>query len=129
MAFLFFHSRESGEAVYGITLREAMAVFRKLHISLIHFFVVFLVVSFKAETVKLPPNISIPALLVFGDSIVDTGNNNNRITEARCNFPPYGRDFKGGKPTGRFGNGKVPSDIIGTCSLPTGRLFVIIDFY
>jgi len=33
----------------------------------------------------------------------------------KCNFPPYGKDFGGGnQPTGRFSNGLVPSDIIGT---------------
>ncbi|TKY57614.1 GDSL esterase/lipase EXL3 [Spatholobus suberectus] len=61
---------------------------------------------------KLPPNVSVPAVFVFGDSVVDTGNNNNRTTFARSNFPPYGRDFEGGIPTGRFSNGKVPSDFI-----------------
>ncbi|KAM3739506.1 hypothetical protein ACB098_08G028600 [Castanea mollissima] len=49
---------------------------------------------------------------MFGDSIVDTGNNNDITTIAKCNFPPYGRDFKGGIPTGRFSNGKVPSDFL-----------------
>ncbi|CAA7042570.1 unnamed protein product [Microthlaspi erraticum] len=62
--------------------------------------------------VKLPPNKTIPAIIVFGDSIVDAGNNDDMITEARCNFPPYGIDFNGGVPTGRFSNGKVPTDII-----------------
>ncbi|XP_065855275.1 GDSL esterase/lipase EXL3-like [Euphorbia lathyris] len=57
-------------------------------------------------------NQKIPAVLVFGDSVVDTGNNNNIQTPAKCNFPPYGRDFIAGKPTGRFSNGKVPSDFI-----------------
>ncbi|GLT44539.1 hypothetical protein SLA2020_184270 [Shorea laevis] len=62
-------------------------------------------------TVALAKNATFPAIFVFGDSIVDTGNNNNiTLTIARCNFPPYGRDFEGGKPTGRFSNGKVPSD-------------------
>ncbi|CAI0382535.1 unnamed protein product [Linum tenue] len=61
--------------------------------------------------------IQIPAALVFGDSIVDTGNNNEILTSpARCNFPPYGRDFYGGVPTGRFSNGKVPSDFLGSCN-------------
>uniref|UniRef100_A0ACD6AEI8 Uncharacterized protein n=1 Tax=Avena sativa TaxID=4498 RepID=A0ACD6AEI8_AVESA len=54
----------------------------------------------------------ISAVFVFGDSIVDPGNNNNRITEARADFPPYGQDFPGGKATGRFSNGKVPGDML-----------------
>ncbi|KAK4275086.1 hypothetical protein QN277_018225 [Acacia crassicarpa] len=63
--------------------------------------------------VKLPENMTVPALLVLGDSIVDTGNNNyNPTTLARCNYRPYGKDFEGGIPTGRFGNGKVPSDLV-----------------
>ncbi|KAL2907189.1 GDSL esterase/lipase EXL3 [Bienertia sinuspersici] len=53
----------------------------------------------------------IPAFIVFGDSIVDPGNNNYVATIGRANFPPYGRDFPGGIPTGRYSNGKVPSDI------------------
>lgn len=64
--------------------------------------------------VKLGGNETIPALILFGDSIVDTGTNNNLITLLKCNFPPYGRDFQGGIPTGRFSNGKVPADFIGT---------------
>ncbi|GMH06568.1 hypothetical protein Nepgr_008408 [Nepenthes gracilis] len=53
-----------------------------------------------------------PAVIVFGDSIVDAGNNNYLPTVGKCNFPPYGRDFEGGKPTGRYSNGKVASDLI-----------------
>ncbi|GFZ10467.1 GDSL-like Lipase/Acylhydrolase superfamily protein [Actinidia rufa] len=48
---------------------------------------------------------------MFGDSIVDTGNNNNLKTIFKVNYPPYGKDFEGGIPTGRFSNGKVPSDL------------------
>nr|XP_048330980.1 GDSL esterase/lipase EXL3-like [Ziziphus jujuba var. spinosa] len=62
--------------------------------------------------IKLPPNQVIPAVIVFGDSIMDTGNNNDLKSLVKCNFPPYGQDFKGQKPTGRFGNGFVPSDFI-----------------
>ncbi|KAF7829552.1 GDSL esterase/lipase EXL3-like [Senna tora] len=43
---------------------------------------------------------------------MDTGNNNNIKTLIKCNFSPYGKDFEGGKPSGRFCNGKVPSDFI-----------------
>jgi hypothetical protein len=73
--------------------------------------------------VKLPPNVTIPALLVFGDSIVDAGNNNDLETLVKSNFPPYGKDFEGGIPTGRFCNGKIPSDIIGRTT--TSLLFFI----
>ncbi|KAJ9546166.1 hypothetical protein OSB04_025873 [Centaurea solstitialis] len=54
----------------------------------------------------------VPAVIMFGDSIVDTGNNNNLETIFKVNYPPYGKDFYGGQPTGRFSNGKVPSDFI-----------------
>ncbi|KAL2319171.1 hypothetical protein Fmac_033047 [Flemingia macrophylla] len=92
-----------------------MLVYMKLPSSLLqHLLLLLSVVVWETIAVlQLPPNVSVPAVLVFGDSVMDTGNNNNNfITEARCNFPPYGKDFPGGVPTGRFGNGKVPSDII-----------------
>ncbi|GMI66262.1 Guard-cell-enriched GDSL Lipase 14, Occluded Stomatal Pores 1 [Hibiscus trionum] len=54
----------------------------------------------------------IPAIIVFGDSSVDAGNNNYISTVARSNFQPYGRDFNGGRPTGRFSNGKITTDFI-----------------
>ncbi|KAE9620964.1 putative triacylglycerol lipase [Lupinus albus] len=57
-------------------------------------------------------NAKYPALFAFGDSILDTGNNNILVSTTKCNYPPYGRDFNGGIPTGRFSNGKVPSDFI-----------------
>jgi len=58
------------------------------------------------------------AVLAFGDSILDTGNNNLLMTVSRGNFLPYGRDFPHRIPTGRFGNGRVLSDLVGTnCSL------------
>ncbi|KAK7382934.1 hypothetical protein VNO78_28598 [Psophocarpus tetragonolobus] len=82
--------------------------------ALVRFTLLLLLVSCKANgAVELAPNVSFPAVLVFGDSIVDTGNNNNNFkTSARCNFPPYGNDFTGRIPTGRFSNGKVPSDLL-----------------
>ncbi|XP_043713075.1 GDSL esterase/lipase EXL1-like [Telopea speciosissima] len=68
--------------------------------------------QFIQKAIAAPANSTVPAVLVFGDSIVDTGNNNYLSTLAKCNFPPYGKDFMGGIPTGRFSNGKVPSDLI-----------------
>ncbi|XP_010920107.1 GDSL esterase/lipase EXL3 [Elaeis guineensis] len=54
----------------------------------------------------------IPAVIVFGDSIVDPGNNNDLETLIKCNFPPYGQDFINHQATGRFSNGRIPSDLI-----------------
>ncbi|OEL23050.1 GDSL esterase/lipase EXL3 [Dichanthelium oligosanthes] len=54
----------------------------------------------------------VPAVLVFGDSIVDTGNNNAVLTLTRADFRPYGQDLNGGVPTGRFSNGRIPSDLL-----------------
>ncbi|XP_050204591.1 GDSL esterase/lipase At2g42990-like [Mercurialis annua] len=54
----------------------------------------------------------IPAVIVFGDSSVDAGNNNVISTLLKSNFRPYGRDFQGGRPTGRFCNGRIPPDFI-----------------
>nr|QPI70817.1 XAT-7Hch [Hordeum chilense]QPI70818.1 XAT-7Hch [Hordeum chilense] len=54
----------------------------------------------------------VPAVMVFGDSLVDVGNNNYIFTVAKANFPPYGRDFKDHVATGRFCNGKLLIDFI-----------------
>ncbi|XP_019458643.1 PREDICTED: GDSL esterase/lipase At2g42990-like [Lupinus angustifolius] len=54
----------------------------------------------------------VTSIIVFGDSSVDTGNNNFIPTMARSNFKPYGRDFFDGNPTGRFSNGRIPPDFI-----------------
>lgn len=43
---------------------------------------------------------------------MDSGNNNHISTILRSNFKPYGRDFYGGQPTGRFSNGRIATDFI-----------------
>ncbi|KAM0911552.1 hypothetical protein ACQ4PT_013398 [Festuca glaucescens] len=55
----------------------------------------------------------VPALMVFGDSLVDIGNNDYITSFVKANFPPYGRDFKDHVATGRFSNGRLLYDIIG----------------
>ncbi|KAL3523394.1 hypothetical protein ACH5RR_016228 [Cinchona calisaya] len=52
------------------------------------------------------------AFFVFGDSLVDNGNNNYLLTSARADSPPYGIDFPSHRPTGRFSNGLNIPDII-----------------
>ncbi|RCV19765.1 hypothetical protein SETIT_4G002000v2 [Setaria italica] len=51
-------------------------------------------------------------LLVLGDSTVDPGNNNHLPTTARANFLPYGLNFYGRRPTGRFTNGRLATDML-----------------
>ncbi|KAL3632893.1 hypothetical protein CASFOL_025877 [Castilleja foliolosa] len=53
----------------------------------------------------------VPAIITFGDSVVDVGNNDYINTIFKANYPPYGRDFKNKQPTGRFCNGKLATDI------------------
>ncbi|KAL7156189.1 hypothetical protein ABFS83_03G126600 [Erythranthe nasuta] len=53
----------------------------------------------------------VPAMFVFGDSLIDNGNNNDLPSFAKANYFPYGIDFKGG-PTGRFSNGYTMVDTI-----------------
>ncbi|PIA47127.1 hypothetical protein AQUCO_01400078v1 [Aquilegia coerulea] len=52
----------------------------------------------------------VPALFIFGDSLIDNGNNNDLPSFAKANYYPYGIDFNGGRPTGRFSNGLTMVD-------------------
>ncbi|WOL12693.1 GDSL esterase/lipase [Canna indica] len=53
----------------------------------------------------------VPAMFVFGDSLVDDGNNNFLSSIAKSNYYPYGIDFLQG-PTGRFCNGRTVIDAL-----------------
>lgn len=55
----------------------------------------------------------VPAMFVFGDSLVDVGNNNFLSSLAKSNYLPYGCDFRTGAPSGRFSNGETFADMIG----------------
>lgn len=55
----------------------------------------------------------VTAIITFGDSAADVGNNDYLYTIFKANYPPYGRDFAGHKATGRFCNGKLATDITG----------------
>ncbi|XP_071689986.1 GDSL esterase/lipase At4g28780-like [Rutidosis leptorrhynchoides] len=62
--------------------------------------------------VALPKSHGARAFFVFGDSLVDNGNNNYLITTARADAPPYGIDYPTHRPTGRFSNGLNIPDLI-----------------
>ncbi|XAR49702.1 Triacylglycerol lipase [Bertholletia excelsa] len=55
--------------------------------------------------------VSLPANFVFGDSLVEVGNNNYIASFSKANYIPNGIDF--GKPTGRYTNGRTIVDILG----------------
>ncbi|CAB4265537.1 unnamed protein product [Prunus armeniaca] len=100
--FMEFSSSSSSQSKSQLIVYVCLVVFGLFH---------YPTITVEAA-VKIPPGQTIPAVIVFGDSIMDTGNNNHLKSLIKCNFSPYGRDFQGHKPTGRFGNGKVPSDFI-----------------
>ncbi|XP_051129833.1 GDSL esterase/lipase At1g33811-like [Andrographis paniculata] len=50
-------------------------------------------------------------MFIFGDSLVDNGNNNAMITLSRANYRPYGIDFPQGA-TGRFTNSRTFVDVL-----------------
>ncbi|KAJ8747753.1 hypothetical protein K2173_017900 [Erythroxylum novogranatense] len=52
------------------------------------------------------------SFFVFGDSLVDNGNNNYLATTARADAPPYGIDYPSHRATGRFSNGLNIPDLI-----------------
>ncbi|GAA0186763.1 hypothetical protein Leryth_000193 [Lithospermum erythrorhizon] len=70
--------------------------------------VVLVVTNFWYKVLADP---QVPCYFIFGDSLVDNGNNNNINSLAKANYLPYGVDFSGG-PTGRFSNGKTTVDVI-----------------
>ncbi|GFP79117.1 GDSL esterase/lipase at5g55050 [Phtheirospermum japonicum] len=52
-------------------------------------------------------------MYVFGDSLVDVGNNDHLpLSIIKANFPYNGIDYPGQKATGRFCNGKNAADIL-----------------
>ncbi|CAL5409077.1 unnamed protein product [Camellia sinensis] len=73
--------------------------------------VVMLVLSLRYEAEAQQQQAQVPCYFIFGDSLVDNGNNNNIASLAKANYLPYGIDFPSG-PTGRFSNGKTTVDVI-----------------
>lgn len=74
-----------------------------------------LFVSSKAKLLPSQEDLNVSpvsAIFAFGDSIIDSGNNNFLGSVAKSNYWPYGCDFNQG-PTGRFCNGKTVIDLLG----------------
>ncbi|OIW16879.1 hypothetical protein TanjilG_00128 [Lupinus angustifolius] len=73
--------------------------------------VIVLFVFVFLESCSYAQDTPFPAIVTFGDSAVDVGNNDYLPTLFKANYPPYGRDFTNHQPTGRFCNGKLATDI------------------
>ena len=55
-----------------------------------------------------------PAMFIFGDSLVDVGNNNHlKFSMNEADFSHYGMDFPNKVFTGRFSNGRNAADFLG----------------
>ncbi|KAI3864962.1 hypothetical protein MKX03_023233 [Papaver bracteatum] len=89
--------------------------------SLLCLFAMQFLLLFSAEKVRA----KVSAIIVFGDSTVDADNNNLRLIMSKSNYKPYGQDFEGGKPTGRWTNGRLFTDFI---SGALGIKFLIPDY-
>ncbi|KAM0010375.1 putative triacylglycerol lipase [Helianthus debilis subsp. tardiflorus] len=94
---LFVHQKKKKNMKYQLSLAFHVLVY----LGLIH--VTAFVVSGEPQ---------VPCFFIFGDSLVDSGNNNALTTAAKANYRPYGIDFPQGV-TGRFTNGRTVADIIG----------------
>lgn len=68
---------------------------------------------------------SLPASFVFGDSLVDAGNNNYLVTISKADCTPNGMDF--GMPTGRFTNGRTIVDMIGKYRFSTTSIKLLAE--
>lgn len=71
---------------------------------------VVLLVFLKCSNQMVVAENGVSAIFVFGDSLVDVGNNNFLHSAARANYYPYGIDYHAG-PTGRFSNGRTVIDM------------------
>lgn len=81
------------------------------------FFTTFTVALVVALGTVVAPQAEARAFFVFGDSLVDSGNNNYLVTTARADSPPYGIDYPTHRPTGRFSNGLNIPDLISRLSI------------
>ncbi|KAL5721105.1 hypothetical protein ACHQM5_013705 [Ranunculus cassubicifolius] len=70
------------------------------------------IVVLLSATLSFSQRPQVPGFFIFGDSLVDNGNNNRIVSLARANYMPYGIDFPLGT-TGRFTNGRTTVDVLG----------------
>lgn len=82
---------------------------------MMHFLIKFSIIFINLIPVlplTIASSANVTAVFAFGDSTFDSGNNNQLPTVFRSNHPPYGLDFPGRVPTGRFSDGKLTIDFL-----------------
>ncbi|KAL3653459.1 hypothetical protein CASFOL_003140 [Castilleja foliolosa] len=72
----------------------------------------YLLIIIFSLTIITAAQANITTVFAFGDSILDSGNNNLLPTIIRSNHYPYGINFPGRVPTGRFSDGRLFTDIL-----------------
>ncbi|RZC75402.1 hypothetical protein C5167_050888 [Papaver somniferum] len=77
--------------------------------SLLYFCIIFFIFNF--NTIVTEGIGHAPAVIVFGDSLVDVGNNNHlEFSILKSNYAYNGVDYPNRKATGRYSNGKNAAD-------------------
>jgi len=118
---LLFHTHISTEFSVKQTYLPSIGVLWFVHTATTHMdqrvfgssmFLCFLTLIIWNDNVVVVPQAEARAFFVFGDSLVDNGNNNYLLTTARADAYPYGIDYPTHRATGRFSNGLNIPDII-----------------
>lgn len=90
-----------------------MGIYKKIREALVLVLVLSVYATVNGGNAQESSTTLVPAVISFGDSGVDVGNNNYLPTPFKANFLPYGKDFINHQPTGRFSNGKLAVDFTG----------------
>ncbi|KAJ4839808.1 hypothetical protein Tsubulata_032014, partial [Turnera subulata] len=110
--YLFFDSIHPTQAAYkpiaDIIDQKRTEDMAALVIILLQALLAVTITTCGSTWAKSPPKF--PTILAFGDSSLDTGNNNYVKTLAKANSYPYGLEFPNHVPTGRFSDGKLVTD-------------------
>lgn len=77
-------------------------------------FLLVVIVSTVAKNGGVQAQPLVPAVISFGDSTIDVGNNNYLPGAVfKADYAPYGVNFVRHQHTGRFSDGKIVTDITG----------------
>lgn len=76
-------------------------------------FILVIITLISSTEIMAAASPQVTVMFAFGDFLTDPGNNNYLNSFAKANYVPYGVDFNGRLPSGRFCNGKTFIDYLG----------------